>query len=224
MTKGKKPDHAISRNFLTLRLTWHYLLLLAALFTFLYLNYPVFSLIPAVLFVFVLFFFRNPGRSIPADDGLVLSPADGVILDINEVYEDKYIKEDTIRVAIFLSIFNVHLNRSPLPGEVKYRYYRPGKFIPAFKSHASEFNEKNFIGIECGGFKIMVCQITGFIARRIKCWVDEGKSLAAGEIFGIIKFGSGSEVYLPAGSKIMVKKGDRVRAGETVIGILPDDK
>lgn len=224
MAQEKNNNSVISRILLTLRLTWHYLLLLIALFIFLYFNYPVFSIIPAVLILFVLFFFRNPSRSIPAADGLVLSPADGVIVEINEVFEDKYIKDDSIRVAIFLSILNVHLNRSPLPGEVKYRYYRPGKFFPAFKSHASEFNEKNFIGLECGRFKIMVCQITGFIARRIKCWADEGKSLAAGEIFGIIKFGSGNELYLPAGSKIMVKKGDRVRAGETVIGILPGDK
>ncbi|MDD4170517.1 MAG: phosphatidylserine decarboxylase family protein [Desulfotomaculaceae bacterium] len=217
-------NNLISRFLLTLRLTWHYLLFLTALFIVLYFYYPVFSIIPAVLFLFVLYFFRNPSRSIPAVDGLVLSPADGVITEINEVFEDKFMKDKSIRVAIFLSILNVHLNRSPLPGEVKYRYYRPGKFIPAFKSHASEFNEKNFIGLECGKFKIMVCQITGFIARRIKCWADEGKSLAAGEIFGIIKFGSGSEIYLPTGSAIMVKKGDRVRAGETIIGMLPGGK
>ncbi|MDD3653697.1 MAG: phosphatidylserine decarboxylase family protein [Desulfotomaculaceae bacterium] len=224
MTKEVCNNNKLSRVLLTLRLTWHYLLMLFALFIFLYLNYPVFSIIPAVLIFFVLYFFRNPSRSIPVADGLVLSPADGVIVEINEVFEDKFIKGDAIRVAIFLSILNVHLNRSPLPGEVKYRYYRPGRFIPAFKSHASEINEKNFVGIECEGIRVLVCQVTGFIARRIKCWVDEGKSLAAGEIFGIIKFGSGNELYLPAGSKIMVKKGDRVRAGETVIGILPGDE
>ncbi|OPY58094.1 MAG: phosphatidylserine decarboxylase [Pelotomaculum sp. PtaU1.Bin035] len=224
MAKKNQCDNIAGRITLTLRLTWHYLLLLAGLFVLLYLNYPFFSIIPALLFIFVLFFFRNPGRNIPADESLILSPADGVILEIEEVFEERYIKDKTIRVAIFLSIFNVHLNRSPLQGEVKYRYYRPGKFLPAFKCHASDINEKNFIGIESNGIKIMVCQITGFIARRIKCWVDEGKKLSAGEIIGIIKFGSGSELFLPADSKILVKKGEKVRGGETIIGILPDIK
>jgi phosphatidylserine decarboxylase len=105
---------------------------------------------------------------------------------------------------------------------VRYRHYRPGKFIPAFKSHASDINEKNFIGIESDGFKIMVCQITGFIARRIKCWADNGQILQSGEIIGIIKFGSGTEIFIPIGSKINVKKGDKVKAGETILGILPD--
>jgi len=224
LVKENRRDNTINRFFLTLRLTWHYLLFLAGLFILLYLTFPVLSMIPASLFLFVLFFFRNPARNIPTDENLILSPADGVILEIEEVFEEKFIKDKTIRVSIFLSIFNVHLNRSPLQGEVKYRYYRPGKFLPAFKSHASDVNEKNFIGIESKGFKIMVCQITGFIARRIKCWVNEGKWLTAGEIIGIIKFGSGSELFLPVTCRILVKKGDRVKAGETIIGILPGEK
>lgn len=222
MIKTKQSDNIFARTAVSLRLTWHYLLLLAAIFVFSYYYLPILAPIPALLFLFVLFFFRNPKRNIPKDANLILSPADGRILEIDEAFEDQYIKDKTIRVAIFLSIFNVHINRSPLPGEVKYRYYRPGKFIPAFKSHASEINEKNFIGIESNGFKIMVCQITGFIARRIKCWVNEGSVLSAGDIIGIIKFGSGSEVFLPPGTKILVKRGERVKAGETVIGILPD--
>jgi phosphatidylserine decarboxylase len=173
--------------------------------------------------IFTLYFFRNPKRNIPTAPNLILSPADGVIINIDEVYEDKFIKDRVIRVNIFLSIHNVHINRSPLAGVVKYRHYRPGKFIPAFKSHASEINEKNFIGMESQSFKLMVCQITGFIARRIKCWVDEGHKLAAGEIIGIIKFGSGTEILIPAGSKLLVKKGDKVRAGESLIGTLPCD-
>jgi len=224
LIKENRHDNIMTRFSLTLRLTWHYLLFLTGLLILLYFTFPILSVIPALLFLFVLFFFRNPRRNIPAEENLILSPADGVILEIEEVFEEKFIKDKTIRISIFLSIFNVHLNRSPLQGEVKYRHYRPGKFIPAFKSHASDINEKNFIGIESKGFKIMVCQITGFIARRIKCWVDEGKWLAAGEIIGIIKFGSGSEIFLPVTSKILVKKGDRVKAGETVIGILPDTK
>lgn len=216
-------DNLAGRFALTLSLTWHYLLVLTGLLALLYFTFPVLTVLPALLIIFILFFFRNPRREVPADKNLILSPADGVIMKIDEIFEEKFIKDKAIRISIFLSIFNVHLNRSPLQGEVRYRYYRPGKFIPAFKSHASDINEKNFIGIESRGFKIMVCQITGFIARRIKCWVDEGKRLGGGEIIGIIKFGSGTELFLPAGSKLLVKKGDKVRAGETVIGTLPDD-
>lgn len=216
-------DSILGRTALTLGLTWHYLLGLAGLSVLLHFTFPALTAVPAPLILFVLFFFRNPKRNIPSGKSLILSPADGVILEIDEVFEEKFIKDKAIRVSIFLSIFNVHLNRSPIAGEVKYRYYRPGKFIPAFKSHASDINEKNFIGIESRGYKVLVCQITGFIARRIKCWVEEGKRLTGGEIIGIIKFGSGTELFIPAGSKIFVKKGDKVRGGETVIGTLPDD-
>lgn len=217
-------ESPVSRFLLTLRLTWHYLLMLAGLLALLYFTFPVIAVLPALLMAFILFFFRNPKRKVPAGKNLILSPADGVIMEIDEVFEEKYIKDKVIRVSIFLSILNVHLNRAPLQGEVRYRYYRPGKFIPAFKSHASDINEKNYIGIESQGFKILVCQITGFIARRIKCWVDEGKRLAGGEIIGIIKFGSGTELFIPAGSKLLVKKGDKVRAGETIIGTLPGNQ
>ena len=211
----------LGRFALTLILTWHYLLILTGLLVLFYFIQPILTVLPALLMIFTLYFFRNPQRNIPLGQNLILSPADGVIINIDEVHEDKYIKDKVIRVNIFLSIYNVHINRSPLAGVVKYRYYRPGKFIPAFKSHASEINEKNFIGIESQSYRLMVCQITGFIARRIKCWVDEGHKLAAGEIIGIIKFGSGTEIFVPAGSELLVKKGDKVRAGETIIGTLP---
>lgn len=223
MVSNQKDNNMIRRFALTLKLTWHYLLVLAVLMVVFYYFAPILMPLPALLIIFTIYFFRNPKRDIPAEENLILSPADGVILGIDEVYEDKFIKDRAIRVNIFLSIYNVHINRSPLQGEVKYRYYRPGKFIPAFKSHASEINEKNFIGIENESFKLMVCQITGFIARRIKCWVDEGKKLAGGEIIGIIKFGSGTELFIPVGSRLLVKKGDKVRAGETIIGTLPAD-
>lgn len=216
-------DNMLSRFALTLKLCWHYIAILSVLAAFFYLVFPVLAVIPVVIIVFVLFFFRNPRRDVPNGKNYILSPADGVIMEIDEVFEDRFIQGPAIRISIFLSLFNVHLNRSPLQGEVRYRYYRPGKFIPAFKSHASEINEKNFIGIESGGFKIMVCQITGFIARRIKCWVDEGKKLAGGELIGIIKFGSGTEIFLPPGSHLFVKKGDKVKAGETTLGMLPGD-
>jgi len=218
-------DNPVSRFALTLKLTWHYLLILTVLMIYLYYKFPALVILPAVLFMFILFFFRNPKRKIPSQDqNVILSPADGVILQVDEVFEDKFLKDKAVRISIFLSIVNVHLNRSPLQGKVQYRYYRPGKFIPAFKNHASEINEKNYIGIESQGYKIMVCQITGFIARRIKCWVDVGKRLAGGEIIGIIKFGSGTELFIPVGINLLVKKGDKVKAGETIIGTLPSNR
>ncbi|MDD4237847.1 MAG: phosphatidylserine decarboxylase family protein [Desulfotomaculaceae bacterium] len=214
-------DNRLSRFALTLKLCWPYTVTLSVLAIIFYLVFPALAVIPVVLLFFVLFFFRNPKRKVPTDENCILSPADGVIMEIDEVFEDKFIKGPAIRISIFLSILNVHLNRSPLQGEVMYRYYRPGKFIPAFKSHASDINEKNYIGIESGDFKVMVCQITGFIARRIKCWADEGKRLAGGELIGIIKFGSGTEIFIPTGSNLYVKKGDKVTAGETALGMLP---
>ncbi|NPV74292.1 MAG: phosphatidylserine decarboxylase family protein [Pelotomaculum sp.] len=207
---------------MTLKLALPFLLIQAGILLILYFIFPVLTIIPALFIIFTLYFFRNPKREIPAGENLILSPADGVVMEIDEVFEEKFIKDKAVRVSIFLSIFNVHLNRSPVQGEVRYRHYRPGKFIPAFKSHASEINEKNYIGIECRGFKILVCQVTGFIARRIKCWAEEGRHLAGGELIGVIQFGSGTELFIPAGSRIFVKKGNRVRAGETVIGTLPE--
>lgn len=215
-------ENMLSRFALTLKLSWHYTLTLGVLAAVFYFVFPALIFIPLILLAFVLFFFRNPKRNVPTGKNCILSPADGVIMEIDEVIEDRFIQGPAIRISIFLSIMNVHLNRSPLQGEVRYRFYRPGKFIPAFKSHASDINEKNFIGIESSGFKVMVCQITGFIARRIKCWADEGKRLAEGELIGIIKFGSGTEIFIPPGSNLYVKKGDRVKAGETALGMLPD--
>ncbi len=186
--------------------------------------YPWLALIPGILFVFVAFFFRNPPRTIPSGEGILVSPADGTIMDICEIFEDRFLNSKAIRVSIFLSIFNVHLNRSPMEGIVKYRSYRPGKMLPAFKSHVSDINEKNFVGIENNGLRIMVTQITGFIARRIVCWVNPEDRLSRGDIFGLIKFGSCTEIIVPSDCEILVKKGQKVVGGETVIGRLKNER
>jgi len=185
--------------------------------------FPPVAVLPGILLLFVAFFFRNPKRRIPADEGVLVSPADGTIMDITEIYEDRFLKSRAIKVTIFLSIFNVHLNRSPISGTVKYRSYRPGKMIPAFKSHASEINEKNYVGIENDILKVMVIQITGFIARRIVCCVENNDNLLRGDLFGLIKFGSCTELIVPADVHIMVAKGQKVVGGETVIGRLKDE-
>jgi phosphatidylserine decarboxylase len=183
-----------------------------------YYLYPWLSIIPGLLLLFVVFFFRNPHRNIPAEEGILVSPADGTIIDICEIYEDRFLKSKAIKVSIFLSITNVHLNRCPMDGRISYRSYRPGKMVPAFKSHASDINEKNYVGIENNGLRILVTQITGFIARRIVCWVNLDAMVERGQLFGLIKFGSCTEIIFPMAIEIRVNKGDKVVGGETVIG------
>ena len=184
-------------------------------------NIILFCIIIALL-AFVLFFFRSPNRPIIADDKYILSPADGKIQRIIPFREDTFVKGNAIKVSIFLSLFNVHINRSPIKGEITYASYRPGKYFPAFKSHASDLNERNTIGIEDEKIKILVHQITGFIARRIVCYRKKGDSVLQGEIFGMIKFGSCTEIDFPDNVKILVKEGDMVIAGETVLGVIED--
>ena len=203
---------------------WIYLAVLAGLAAIFYLITPYLAIIPGILFLFVAFFFRNPKRTIPQDKDIIISPADGVVLSVEEFTENEYIKGKAVNVKIFLSVFNVHLNRVPVAGEIQYRLYRPGKFLPAFKGHASEVNERNYLGIDTGKYRIMVSQVTGFIARRIVCWVGVGDKLNQGQIFGLIKFGSCTELYLPPETEIFVKKGDKVRGGETIIGRFSDER
>lgn len=202
---------------------WSYLVVLAAITGLFYMSYKPASVFTASLFIFTAYFFRNPKRVIPRDSRAVLSPADGVVMSVSSVREDKFIGGPAKKVSIFLSIFNVHVNRSPVGGRVKYVNYVPGKFLPAFKSHASEINERNYVGIESSGFRVMVCQITGFIARRIVCYVKEGGNLDQGQMFGMIKFGSCTEIYMPEDVEILVSPGESVKGGETLIGRLPDE-
>jgi phosphatidylserine decarboxylase len=201
---------------------WGYLFILGIITSILYATYWPVSILTGLLFVFVAFFFRNPARAIPTDKNLVTSPADGVVMSVSNVDENLFIHGPVKKVNIFLSVFNVHINRSPISGEVKYINYVSGKFLPAFKSHASEINERNYVGIESDGYKVLVCQITGFIARRIVCYVKEKTTLEKGQRFGLIKFGSCTEIFLPNEIEILVNPGDKVKGGETVIGRLPD--
>lgn len=184
------------------------------------------GLFPLLLVLFILYFFRNPPRKITAGADEVVSPADGVVLSVAEVNEENYLHGPAIKISIFLSIFNVHVNRTPIAGVVDYLHYRPGKFLPAFKSHASDLNERNYVGIRSEqnpALAVLVVQITGFIARRIVCWVKEGDALAQGELFGMIKFGSCTEIYLPIGSEVLVQKGEKVKGGLSIIGRLRNE-
>jgi len=179
---------------------------------------PWLSVIPGLIFLFSLFFFRNPWRKVETNKNVALSPADGVVTSVTKVKESEFLNEEVWKITIFLSIFNVHFNRAPVAGTVEAIKYVPGSFFPAFKSHASDNNERNYIVINSGISRVMVCQITGFIARRIICWAKRGETLRQGERFGIIKFGSCTELYLPLDYTILVEKGHKVKGGLTVIG------
>ena len=181
---------------------------------------PYWSIIPAVLMGFITFFFRNPKREIPNDDSLIVSPADGKVMSVCEIYDDLFLNKVGIKVTIFLSVFDVHVNRSPIAGEIKFQQYTCGRFRPAYKESVGCENERHSIGLENGDLRVLVTQIAGVLARRIVSWVTLGSILRKGERYGLIKFASCTEVIVPKTVEILVKKGDRVAGGETVIGRL----
>ncbi len=168
---------------------------------------------------FTLYFFRDPEREIPQGSDLIVSPADGKIVGIDSVEHVPFIDGPARRVTIFLSVFDVHINRSPVKGKIAYRHYTPGKFLDARNPKASTENERNAVGIECAdGKKFVVIQIAGLIARRILCWKNPGEYVNSGERFGMIRFGSRTEIYMPLDSKIEVKLGQKVAGGTSIIG------
>ncbi|WP_371370954.1 phosphatidylserine decarboxylase family protein [Sporomusa aerivorans] len=181
------------------------------------------ALIPGVFTAFVTFFFRNPKRDVPEDDTLIVSPADGKVMGVTEVYDDQFLNDKGIKVTIFLSVFDVHVNRSPVQGEIKFQQYTCGRFKPAYKESASCENERHAIGLENDKMRVLVTQIAGILARRIVSWVTLGTMLKQGERYGLIKFGSCTELIVPGTVEIFVKKGDRVKGGKTVIGRLREE-
>ncbi len=175
-----------------------------------------------LLTLFVAWFFRNPERAAPENPLLLISPADGKVIGIEEVPSAEHPDRTILKISIFMNIFNVHVNRIPLSGEVCSVRYKPGKFLSADLDKASALNERNTVLIRTeDGREIRVVQIAGLIARRIVCWLKEGMKVTKGERFGLIRFGSRVELFIPLGTMLRVKKGDKVRAGETPIGELP---
>ena len=172
--------------------------------------------------VFLTNFFRDPTRTPPGGERDVVSPADGRVLNTEcGVREDRFLHQDVTKISIFMSPLDVHVNRAPVQGEISGVHYHPGEYFAAFSEKASLDNEQNAIVMRCAdGREILFIQIAGFLARRIVCWVAPGDSVACGERVGMIKLGSRVDIFVPGGFKLNVKPGDRVRAGESVLGEL----
>jgi len=175
-------------------------------------------LLPFALTLFMAYFFRDPERVTPEGDNIFVSPADGKVILVKDAWEDQYLKSDAIKVSIFMSPLNVHVNRAPHDGVVESVIRTPGKFLSAFKHEASLQNENIAMLLNTKYGKVLVRQVAGSIARRAVCRVEPGDALKKGERYGIIKFSSRLDVYLPKNTEIKIKLGDKVRAGQTVIG------
>lgn len=170
--------------------------------------------------LFVLQFFRDPAREVPGDARTVVSPADGRIVAVEHV-RDPYLNRDSIKISVFMNVFNVHSNRSPVDGRVQKRWYNPGKFLNAALDKASEENERNALWLRtAAGADITCVQVAGLIARRILCYVGEGANLARGQRFGFIRFGSRVDIYVPTDAKPVAALGDKVYASSTVLATL----
>lgn len=180
------------------------------------------ALVFGVLTLFTLFFFRDPERSFANGSGVLVSPADGKVIDIRTGSGHPFLEGEFTKVSIFLNVFDVHVNRIPSDGSIDYVKYNPGKFFAAFEDKASELNEQTEIGMTTStGHKIMFKQIAGLIARRIVCRLTDGDKVTGGDRFGLIRFGSRTELFVPSGTALKIKVGDRVAGGETIIGMLP---
>jgi phosphatidylserine decarboxylase len=173
-----------------------------------------------LLALFILQFFRDPAREVPADPGAVVSPADGRIVEVGRA-QDPYLKREALKVSVFMNVFNVHSNRSPVDGVVKERWYFPGAFVNAALDKASLENERSAIWLRTPDGRDVTCvQVAGLIARRILCYVGSGAELARGQRFGFIRFGSRVDVYLPLDAEVKAAIGEKVYAAESVLAWL----
>jgi len=170
-----------------------------------------------LLAAFAAYFFRDPERAIPRNENTVISPADGKVLSITKVEENRFLKSSAWKISIFMSPLNVHVNRIPVSGKVSYLNYIKGEYLMAFYEKADERNERNEVGIESKQGKVLFVQIAGFIARRIESTLKMNQQVTAGERFGMIKFGSRVDVYAPADWEPKVKKDDIVFSGESIL-------
>lgn len=204
--------------------SYPFLLVCAVLFGgLLYVGYPEAAIVPLVLGLYFAYFFRCPKRKIPYDENILVSPADGTVMDVSDdVDEDQFLGEKCHRITIFLSVFNVHTNRAPMAGKISFMSYIEGRFRPAYESSVGYENERGAMGITGKKRSILVVQIAGLLARRVVLWRNLGDDIKQGELYGMIKFGSCTELYVPGNVEIYVKKGDKVTGGTTVIGRLTE--
>ena len=184
----------------------------------LFLGWKFLTVLALILTVLVVNFFRDPERVSPQIPHAVLSPADGKIIFVGPVSEERFLSKEALKISIFMSIFNVHVNRIPCAGEVESIHYEKGTFFAASLDKASQKNEHNAVIVRTPeGEKIVFVQIAGLIARRIDCWLQPGERVKQGERFGMIRFGSRLDVFVPTNSHLAVSKGQRVRAGESIL-------
>ena len=170
--------------------------------------------------VFILQFFRDPGRTLPDDPQAVVSPADGRVVMVGKA-TDPYLNREALKISVFMNVFNVHSNRSPVEGTVKQRWYHAGSFLNAALDKASLENERNALWLQTrGGADVTCVQVAGLVARRILCYVEQGASLAAGQRYGFIRFGSRVDVYLPLDAEVKAAIGDKVHATESILARL----
>jgi len=175
----------------------------------------------SLLTLFVIYFFRDPERPIPAGEKAVLSPADGKVIQVESCREEKFLRGSTVKVSIFMSLFDVHVNRIPLTGRIVESVYSQGQFIRANLDRASSSNEQNTLLIETpDGSRLLFVQIAGLIARRIVCGVQKGDVVERGQRFGMIRFGSRMDIYLPENSRVQARLGQKVFGGQTILGYL----
>jgi phosphatidylserine decarboxylase len=184
--------------------------------------WPWLVVLPLALLVFVIAFFRDPDPRVPSDPSAIVSPAHGLVVDVGPCQEPHYLKAETTRIAIFLSVFDVHVQNAPIDGTIRFEHYQPGKFLDVRKPDAAVVNEYRVIGMESAdGFRVSVRQMAGLIARRIVSWGGVGAVFQRGERFGMIRFGSRVELFVPAGVEVVVQTGQRVIGGETILARKP---
>lgn len=199
---------------------WHIFLSVAAAAAVHYYFGQLWALPLWLVVLFIIQFFRDPPRSIPADPLGVICPADGRVIAVGDIH-DPYLNRSARRVSVFMNVFNVHSNRSPIEGKVVERWYHRGKFLNAALDKASDENERNALWIRTDeGDEVVVVQVAGLIARRILCYKQPGERIAQGERYGFIRFGSRVDVYLPENSRVLVSLGDKVKGGRDVVAQL----
>lgn len=198
--------------------SWHIHLILLLIAAAAWWWHPVAGVVGLLLVIFNINFFRDPERLIPADTRAIVSPADGKVVEVRAAREAQFLGGEATMVAIFLNVFDVHVNRAPIGGEIKLSEHVPGKFLNAMKAESGEFNEHQILGLQDGEFRVTVRLIAGAIARRICMWSNPGERVERGQRIGMIRYGSRAEIYLPMGCEVAVKVGERVKGGESIIG------